>query len=556
MKSYRRVVYILVLSIGCFLLGALVADEKNKIDTSDVRHAQKLVGINFTPSETDSMLVLLDEQEKNFETMRKVNLPNGIPPAYEFNPVPLGKKFVKTQSAFITSDYSKAAMPSNINELAYYSIGELASLIRTKKITSVKLTEFFLRRLKKYSPQLHCVITFTDSLAMEQARKADGEIAGGHYRGLLHGIPFGIKDMFATKNYPTTYGTPPYQNQLIDEDATVVKKLREAGAVMIAKLSLGELAMDDVWFGGMTRNPWDTAKGSSGSSAGPASAVSAGLVPFAIGSETWGSIVSPSTVCGVTGLRPSFGRISRYGAMALSWTMDKVGPLCRNVEDCAIVFHAIFGADEKDQAMIDLPFNYSPDIDIKKMKIGFFKNDFEQDTSINKPFNDAALEQLKKAGAQLIPLEFPKLPVNDMSVLLLCEAASAFDDLTLSGNDDKMVQQNKNRWPNYFRAAHFIPATEYIRANRLRWMLIQQMEVVMKQVDLCIAPSLAGDNLLVTNLTGHPSVVVPNGFIDPKTPTSIVFIGQLFEEGKLLAVAKKYQDATGFHRKHPPGYSF
>lgn len=502
------------------------------------------------------MLSLLNEQEKNYENMRKVDLPNSIPPAYVFNPVPVGKTFDKRHPSFKSSDYSKTVMPANINELAYYSIGELSFLLHSRKITSVKLTEFFLSRLKKYAPQLHCVVTFTDSLAMEQARKADREMAKGVFRGMLQGVPFGIKDMFATKNYPTTYGTPPYRNQIIDEDATVVKKLRDAGAVMIAKLSLGELAMDDVWFGGMTRNPWDTATGSSGSSAGPASSVSAGLLPFAIGSETWGSIVSPSTVCGVTGLRPSFGRVSRHGAMALSWTMDKVGPICRTAEDCAIVFSDIEGVDGKDEAMIDVPFSYSPQINFTGMKIGFFKNDFDQDTSINKPFNNAAIEQLKKMGAKLVPLDLPKLPVNDMSILLVCEAASAFDELTLRNKDDLMVQQNKNRWPNIFRAAHFIPATEYIRANRLRWLLIQQMNKVMKQVDICIAPSLAGDNLLITNFTGHPSVVIPNGMLNAKTPTSIVFIGQLFEEGKLLAATKKYQDATGFHLKHPSGYLY
>lgn len=314
------------------------------------------------------------------------------------------------------------------------------------------------------------------------------------------------------------------------------------------------MAQDDVWFGGLTRNPWDTSKGSSGSSAGPVSSVSAGLVPFAIGSETWGSIVSPSTVCGVTGLRPTYGRVSRFGAMALSWTMDKVGPLCRNVEDCAIVLNAIYGADEKDQTAYNIPFNYNNEIDIHGLKIGYFKSDFDKDTSINTPFNNAAVQKLRDMGAELVPLELPDIPVNDMSLLLLCEAASAFDELTLTNMDDMMVQQNKDRWPNVFRAAHFIPATEYIRANRLRFILIQKMEEIMHQVDICVAPSLAGDNLLVTNLTGHPSITLPNGFLDEKTPTSIVFIGQLFDEGKLLAIAKKYQDATGFHLKHPPGF--
>ncbi len=554
MNFSKNKFYLLLSGIAIFLLGAFVNQTSQDLSIGDIQIAQKLIGVNFTNSEADSMLDLLAEHKKNFENMRRVDLANNIPPAYVFDPLPLGKKVNINKMSAGFSDYSKTILPDNPNDLAYFSIGQLAYLIRTKKISSVRLTEFFMERLKKYSPRLNCVITFTDTLAMQQARQADAEISQGKYRGLLHGIPFGIKDMFATKNYPTTFGTPPYRKQLLDEDATMVLKLRDAGAVLLAKLSLGELAMDDIWFGGMTRNPWDTTQGSSGSSAGPASSVSAGLLPFAIGSETWGSIVSPATVCGVTGLRPTFGRVSRSGAMALSWTMDKIGPLCRNVEDCAIVLQAISGPDEKDPATIDAAFNYSSEIDFHALKIGYFVKDFDRDTSINKTFNDAAIEHLRKMGAQLIPLELPNLPVNDMAILLDCEVAAAFDVLTLSNRDDEMVQQNKNRWPNYFRAAHFIPATEYIRANRLRYLLIQKMDELMKKVDICIAPSLAGDNLLVTNLTGHPSVVIPNGLINATSPCSIVFIGQLFEEGKLLAAAKKYQDETGFQLKHPAGF--
>ncbi|MFI5144477.1 MAG: amidase [Ignavibacteria bacterium] len=554
MKTKNRI-YLTIIAVLSFLLIVSVTQNSSKIDQDDVLHAEKLFGLDFSQAKIDSMMPLLIEQEKNYENMRKVNLPNNIPPCYNFNFMPNENFFFDSENLPMElSDYSKTELPDNKEDLAFYSIGQLAEMIRTKKITSVELTQFFLSRLKKYAPVLHCVVTFTDSIAMLQAVKADKEIESGHYKGVLHGIPFGIKDMYSTKKYPTTFGSPPYKDQIIDEDATIVVKLRDAGAVLVAKLSLGELAMDDVWFGGLTRNPWDTSKGSSGSSAGPAASVSAGLLPFAIGSETWGSIVSPSTVCGVTGLRPSYGRVSRHGAMQLSWTMDKVGPICRNIEDCAIVLKTISGSDPKDPTAVDYPFVYSPKVDMHLLKIGYFKSDFDKDTSINVPFNNAAMDELRKMGATLVPLELPDLPVNDMSILLLCEAASAFDELTLTNRDDDMVQQNKDRWPNVFRAAHFIPATEYIRANRLRYLLIQQMDAVMKQVDICIAPSLAGDNLLVTNLTGHPSVVVPNGFIDEKTPTSIVFIGQLFGEGNLLAIAKKYQDATGFQLIHPPGY--
>ncbi|MBE0648742.1 MAG: amidase [Bacteroidales bacterium] len=551
MKRIKRILMVCLVGMTCVLTESCIRNEVDRITAADVNHAQKLIGMEFSRVETDSMLTMLNEQLKNYENMRKVKLPNNVPPAFEFNPIPVGKRFETEQKPPVFSDYSGTLLPADMHDLAFYSIGQLYWLIHSKQISSEQLTQFFLDRLKQYSPMLNCVVTFTDSLAFAQAKQADRELASGKDRGLLHGIPFGIKDMFYTKNYRTTFGSPPFENQLVDEDATVVERLRDAGAVMIAKLSLGELAMDDVWFGGKTRNPWDTTKGSSGSSAGPASAVSAGLVPFAIGSETWGSIVSPSTVCGVTGLRPTYGRISRNGAMALSWTMDKIGPLCRNAEDCAIVLDAIYGPDGKDQTVFDIPFNYSPEIDFSELKIGVITSDFNQD-STNKAFNEAALIKLKEMGATLIPVQLPGFPYMDMSILLMCEAASAFDDLTLSNRDDLMVQQAQDRWPNLFRAAHFIPATEYIRANRLRYLMVQQMDALISQYDVIVAPSHAGDNLLATNLSGHPSVVLPNGFLDEKTPVSIVFTGQLFGEGKLIAVAKKYQDATGFQKKHPP----
>ncbi len=552
MKKPRFILLSALACLACFLSGAWIAVQTSLIKPGDVAHAARLIGMEFTGAETDSMVPLLNDQLKNFENMRRVELPNRVPPAFQFNPVPVGKQFDTVKRPVKFSDYGQTRFPANPDDLAYYSVGQLSHLIHTRQVTSEKLTRYFMERLKKYGPVLRCVVTFTDSLALKQARRADLELASGIDRGLLHGIPYGIKDMFFTKDYPTTFGTPPFKDQRVQEDATVVKKLAEAGAVLVAKLSLGELAMDDVWFGGQTRNPWDTAKGSSGSSAGPASAVSAGLVPFAIGSETWGSIVAPSTVCGVTGLRPTPGRVSRTGAMALSWTMDKVGPLCRNAEDCAIIFAAISGPDGIDQTLVDLPFNYLPAVDFKKLRIGLLAGDFSKDTSLNKPFNDAALQQLKKMGATLVPVDLPAFPYLDMSVLLMCEAAAAFDDLTLSNHDDRMVQQGKYNWPNLFRAAHFIPATEYIRANRLRYLLVQQFDSLVSRYDLIVAPSRAGDNLLVTNLTGHPSVVLPNGFLNGLTPVSLVFIGQLYGEATLIAAAKAYQDATGFHQKHPP----
>lgn len=386
---------------------------------------------------------------------------------------------------------------------------------------------------------------------MNLAKRADDEIAHGNYRGLLHGIPFGVKDLFSTIDYKTTWGAVPFKDQMINEDATIIKKLEEAGAVLIVKLSMGALAWGDVWFGGKTRNPWDTARGSSGSSAGSAASVSAGLLPFAIGTETYGSIVSPSTVCGTTELRPTYGRISRSGAMALSWSMDKIGPICRSAEDLAIIFDAIRGPDGNDQSLFDVPFNYQPMESIRGLKIGYLKNDFDKEYDFHK--NDSlTLAMLQELGAEIIPIELPDFPVEDISIILSAEAGAAFDELTRSNKDDMMVRQIKNAWPNVFRASRFIPAVEYINANRVRTLLIRQMNSLMDKVDLYIAPSWEGDNLLLTNLTGYPCVVVPNGFSDSGTPTSITFTGRLFDEGILIAFAKFYQDATNFHNQHPP----
>lgn len=517
----------------------------------NILNAEKIIGLEFTDAERDSMIGLLDEQLGNYKKIREVELGNNISPAILFNPIPVGFDFPKEKKSLHFNDYSYAKIPNDKNDLAFYSIGELAELIRTKQITSTELTQFFIRRIKKYNPILHCVITITEERALKQAKLLDEEIKTGMYRGPLHGIPFGVKDLLATKDYKTTWGSVPFKDQMIDEDATVIKKLEEAGAVLVSKLTMGELAWGDVWFGGKTRNPWDTANGSSGSSAGPASAVSGGLIPFAIGTETYGSIVSPSTVCGVTGLRPTYGRVSRTGAMALSWSMDKIGPICRTAEDLAIVFNIINGSDGIDRTLYDASFIYDYNIEIKDLKIGYLKNDFDK----NYDFHDndsVALVKLKELGAELILIELPKLPINDLSIILSAEAGAAFDQLTRNNLDDLMVRQIKNAWPNSFRASRFIPAVEYINANRIRFMIIQEMQELMEKVDLYIAPSWEGDNLLLTNLTGHPCVVLPNGFSEKGTPTSISFMGRLFDEGKLIAFAKTYQDATGFHKQHPP----
>ena len=520
------------------------------LDVSTVAEAERIIGLEFTPEERDSLRIDLLDNLANYQALRDYPLDNSVAPALIFNPIPRGAVFNTIQLPIQFGPPPSVKLPADLNELAFYTVRELSELIRTRQLTSLALTRLCLERLKKYDGVLHCVITLTEDLAFKQAARADSEIASGTYRGLLHGIPYGAKDLLAAKGYPTTWGAMPYKDQVIDRDAAVISRLEAAGAVLVAKLSLGALAWGDVWFADTTRNPWNLEQGSSGSSAGSAASVSAGLVPFAIGSETWGSIVSPSTRCGVTGLRPTFGRVSRAGAMALSWSMDKLGPLCRTAEDCAIVFNAIYGPDGEDQSVIDLPFNYEPDIDLKALRIGYLKEDFDLDTAAMVQ-NQAALQKLRDLGADLRALELPQMPVYPQGIILVAEAAAAFDELTRSNRDDLMVRQNKNAWPNVFRSSRFIPAVEYIQANRMRALLIEAMAQLMDSIDLYIAPTFEGDNLLLTNLTGHPCVVLPNGFDAEGSPVSITFIGRLFDEGRLLAVAKRYQEATDFHRQHP-----
>lgn len=549
--SKKKILFLIFLSLFLISLGfnLYLLNSEKKVSVEDIAVAEKIIGIQFNQKDRELMLDDVNENLLNYEKIRSVKLENSVPPSLYFNPIPQGHKIEKTKKPFKYSKIKNLKVPKDPEELAFLPVTHLSALIKERKITSLQLTKLYLERLKKYGPKLECVVTLTEELALEQAKKADEEIAKGIWRGPLHGIPWGVKDLFSTKGYKTTWGTPPYKDQVIDEDATVVRKLREAGAVLVAKLSLGELAWGDVWFGGKTKNPWNLNQGSSGSSAGSASATSAGLVPFAIGTETWGSIVSPSTRCGVTGLRPTYGRVSRYGAMTLSWSMDKVGPICRTVEDCAIVFNYIYGPDGKDQTVLDIPFNWDPELDIKKLRIGYLKKEFEKDYR-NKENDLKTLETLRSLGINLIPIELPDLPIEPLSLILNVEAATAFDELTRTRGVDMMVRQERRAWPNVFRWARFVPAVEYIQANRIRTLLINEMAEKLKNIDVYVAPSF-GTNLLLTNLTGHPAVVVPNGFDKDGNPTSITFIGNLFKEAEALAVAKKYQDLTGFHLKHP-----
>ena len=554
----KKLVPALLLATACFAAGAFAARPAapDEITVPMLRAAQQLFGLRFSDAQLDSTRRNLATYRDSYEALRQVPLPNSVAPALGFDPRPLRLRQPAAVAAVGPGklpDGPKVQLPATRDDLAFYTVRQLGELLRTKQLSSEDLTQFFLARLRKYDPKLHCVITLTEELAVQQARLADREIRAGRYRGPLHGIPYGAKDLFSARGYRTTWGAVPYRDQTLDEDAAVVERLRAAGAVLVAKLTLGELAQGDVWFGEKTRTPWDVSKGSSGSSAGSAAAVAAGLLPFALGTETLGSIVSPSTACGVTGLRPTYGRVSRAGAMALSWSMDKAGPLARTAEDCALVLAALTaaGPDARDPAtlLVPKPFRYAFGTDLKKLRVGYVKAAFEA-TYPTKANDQATLDVLRRLGVTLVPLELPTLAPGALRFVLTAEGAAAFDDLTRSGRDGQMVLQNRFAWPNTFRSSRFIPAVEYLQAQRVRSLLIEQMDERLKGLDAYLAPSFSA-NLTLTNLTGHPAIAVPNGFTAAGLPTTITFMGQLYEEGVLLALAKAYQDATEFDEKHP-----
>ena len=537
------------------LMGFVVSAQDITIQKSDLHSSAKLFDLSFTNKEIDTLYSDVIDNLANYKAMHKLSLPNSVPLSMWQTPILPGMKFNQQQEKINWELDNTISLPKNKNDLAFYSIEQLASLIKNKKISSLELTKFFIERIKKYGDTLQCVISLQEDIACQQAKKADEEIAKGEYKGLLHGIPYGLKDLFAVKGTKTTWGAAPYQNQVINEDAYVYTRLKEAGAVLVAKFTLGALAMGDYWYGGRTKNPWNLQYGSSGSSAGSASATVAGLVPFAIGTETWGSIVSPSTTCGATGLRPTFGSISRSGAMALSYSLDKVGPICRSASDAAIVFNYIHGTDGKDGSAVNMPFNYSTKRDIKKLKIAYAKNYFDKikDTSNNEL---KALAVFKQMGVELIPVNFPDSGVyqfNIMDVIIGAECAAQFDEMTRNNIDDALTRQTKNDWPNQFRTSRFVPAVEYINAQRHRYVLMQKVNEVINEYDAIICPSRGdGNQTAITNLTGHPVVCVPDGFNKKSnTPTGISFVGKLYDEATILLVAKKYQEQTNWDEMHP-----
>jgi Asp-tRNA(Asn)/Glu-tRNA(Gln) amidotransferase A subunit family amidase len=579
-----------------------------KITKEMIDNAAAVADVPIPDEAKEMMLDTLNQQAKSYEAIYALHIPNSVAPCLIFDPVLPRMKFeTEGRPSRISKPSTIAApgTPKNLEDVAFASVRELAELVRTKKVSSMALTEMYLERLQRYDPELKFVVTLTEERARAKAKEADREIAAGKYRGPLHGLPWGAKDLLAVKGYRTTWGAGGFENQMIEEDATVVKRLDEASAVLLAKLTLGALAQGDNWFGGVTRNPWNPGQGSSGSSAGPASATAAGCVAFSIGSETLGSISSPSTRCGCTGLRPSFGLVPRTGAMALSWSMDKLGPICRAVEDCALVLDAIYGPDGADPSVKNAAFHWDAALDWRKLRVGYLKAGFQPTAQeppqeakeepaatpeeqkkrdeqkrrreaararaeYDRKYNDAALAKLKEMGVQLIPVEMPKFPYREMTTMLTAEAAAAFDELTRTGKDKLLTSQKPFDWPNSFRSARFIPAVEYIQASRARRMAMEAVAKVFEGIDVIVAPTNGGEQLVITNLTGHPSVILPNGFRGddapkpptddpsdfqnaggPGTPVSLTFLGNLYGEAKLLAFARAYQDATGFQLKHP-----
>ena len=527
-----------------------------KITQEMLHSAEQLMGLELSEVHEAMALAGVNRNLANYEALRKIEVPLDTEPAVAFHPALPGKKFKTARAKLKTS---KVELPKfkSIDELAFCTVTELAELVRTRQVSPVELTKMYLARLKKYGPKLLCVVTLTEELALKQAEEAEREIKSGKYRGPLHGIPCGVKDLFATKGIKTTWGAEPFRDQMIDYDSTVVERLREAGAVLVAKLSMGALAMGGRWFAGVTRNPWqpeEASVGSSGSSAGSASATSAGLVGFSIGTETLGSIVSPSSRCGVTGLRPTYGRISRYGAMGLSWTMDKIGPICRGVEDCAIVLNALYGPDGHDITVEDAAFNWIPDRPLSQMRVGYVKSEFEQGDETRKKMYQEALDAIRgtlsAAGAKLEPIELPQFSAQSLRIILNAEAAAAFDDITRDGRVNQLSGQSPNDWPNSFRTSRFIPAVEYLRAQRARTLLMREMDKLMANWDTFVTPAPGSASLLITNLTGHPAVVLPCGFIN-NLPQAIMFTGNLYDEAAPLRIALAYQRATKWHTMHP-----
>ena len=554
------------------LWAQLQQNETQAITQPMLRDALALCGLSFDDKDQQSMLQAVNQNLARYEEVRQLHIPNDIAPPFYFSPIVPGMKVNRTRHPFHYSS-PRVRRPANLEDAAFWPVTQLAQLIRTRQVTSVQLTEMYLARLHRYNDRLNCVVTFLDDVALAQARQADAEIAAGKHKGPLHGIPWGAKDIIAVKGYKTTWGSGAYKDQVIDEDASLVEMLRDAGAVLLAKVTSGELAQGDRWFGGQTRNPWNPAEGSSGSSAGPASATAAGLVGFAIGSETSGSILSPSARCGVTGLRPTFGRVSRNGVMALSWTQDRLGPLCRYAEDCALVMNTISRPDDRDLSVSDIPFNWNPRFDIRTLRVGYLKDAFDETRDpVAKANDEKTLAQVQALGVKLVPVTVPDGATDTGSFNV--ESAVFFDELVRSGRDKQMTNPDR---ANGFRSSRLIPAVEYLQSQRARTMMMMKLAEATADVDVYLVPANSGGggggrgrggpgaapnpntgaqgatrrHFAMANSAGYPATSVPNGFTNSGTPTAITFYARPFGETGLLALTKTWQDVSGFHLKHP-----
>jgi len=515
--------------------------------------AETVAGVSFSPAEHTLMEPLVSANREHYDTLRRVAIGYEVEPAFSFRPFTKNPRPSGPATRNAKLPLSPAAVTSPGDEaLPFASLADLAQMVSARRITSRELTDLYLARLKRFGPRLECVVTLTEDLARAQAAEADREIAAGRYRGPLHGIPYGIKDLFATKHIRTTWGAKPFADQVPAIDATAVERMREAGAVLLAKLTSGELAIGDVWFGGKTRNPWDPTKGSSGSSAGPASATAAALVGFAIGTETGGSIISPAHTCGVAGLRPTYGRISRYGCMTLRWTMDKVGPIARSVEDCALVVNALYGPDGRDLTVEDVAFPWTGARPLASLAIGIVEQEFSTPPADReeraawerqKEVLARALATLERAGARLKPISLPTLPARAMYAILNAEAGAAFDDLIRAGGVNELAGKGPNDRANQLRVSRLIPAVEYIRAQRARTLLGEQLEAVMSTVDLFVTPATS-PSVTMANLTGHPAVTV-NAGLAGGLPVGLMFTGRLYDEATLLGAALSYEQTRG-----------
>ena len=529
--------------------GPAVDVERLGISQSTIAEAEKLAGVSFTEAERDQVLRTIGEYIGKLHARRTIDLPLSTAPATTFSPLLPGMSVEPGEDHVVLAASETTPLPENDEDIAFAPARQLSQWLHAGAITSKRLTEIYLERLRTIGPKLECVVTLTEDLAMAQAERADAELQAGNSRGPLHGIPWGAKDLLDTAGIRTTFGAEPYQTRKAESDAVVVQRLEQAGAVLVAKLTLGALAYGDIWFGGRTNNPWNLEERSSGSSAGSASATAAGLVGFSIGTETYGSIVSPCMACGTTGLRPTFSRVARTGAMPLCWSLDKIGPICRTVEDCALVLAAIHGSDAGDPSSFTAPLNYRGDEPMRRLAVGFNPAWFEEKPAAD--LDREVLALLRTMDVRLVEVKLPDWPYQVLEAILLAEASSAFEEITLLNTDDQLSWQADEAWPNTFRMTRFLPAIELVQADRFRRQVCEMMNGIFSDVNILIAPSFAHKLLLITNFTGHPSLTIRCGFDESNMPHGITVMGRLFDEATLCRLGHELEQRLDIWHLRP-----